>query len=485
MSKLTGKTGTFDVTEKSIMELQAAMDAGEVTSADLVIKYMERMKELNLSGPALNAVLELNVEAVTIAMAMDRERKIRGKRGPLHGIPVLLKGNIGTNDQMHTSAGSRALKDHYAPEDADLVKRLRDAGAVIMGKANLTEMAKFFAVDIKNGYSSWGGQVINPYNGEWDTSGSSSGSGVAVAASLCAAAVGTETCGSILSPSWRNGIVGLKPTVGLISRGGIVPLASSQDTAGPMGRTVEDVAILFGGLVGEDPADPATWYRDDQRETDYRKYLDPNGLKGKRIGVNRAVLSGLSEEEQELFESAVKVLEAQGAELVQDANADRFSGGYRLMKYEFKANLNHYLAKTGGAGTVKTLSEFIRYNEEHQELCLKYGQDNLMNAEFGTSGRLIEEEYLEEKIKCYEEREVVETVFAEHDLDIMVFPGVMDLPAVTNFPGLIVPAGYTSEGKPFGLGFMALEGQDGLLLTAGYAYEQAANLRQAPNMTKK
>ena len=470
----------YDVKEKSIMELQAAMEAGETTSAELVISYMNRIKEINLSGPALNAILELNVEAVTVAMAMDRERKLKGKRSNLHGIPVLIKGNIGTADQMHTSAGSRALKDHYAPEDANLVKQLREAGAVIMGKANLTEMAKFFAVDIKNGYSSWGGQVINPYGAGWDASGSSTGSAVAVAASLCAAAVGTETCGSILSPSWRNGIVGLKPTVGLISRGGIVPLASSQDTAGPMGRTVEDVAVLLGGLVGEDQGDPATWYRDDHREKDYTKYLDADGLSGMRIGVNRAVLGGFSEEEQKLFEDAVSVLEKQGAVLVQDTNVDRFSGGYRLMKYEFKANVNHYLAKNAGNGIVKTLGEFIQYNEDHQELCLKYGQDNLQNAEFGTSGRLIEEEYLEEKIKCHMLRDVVEEAFAEYDLEVMVFPGVMDLPAVTNFPGMIVPAGYTSEGKPFGITFMALEGEEGKLISAGYGYEQATKLRREP-----
>lgn len=473
----------YDITGKTIMELQKAMEAGETTSADLVISYMNRMKEINLSGPALNAILEFNVEAVTIAMAMDRERKLKGKRSNLHGIPVLIKGNIGTGDQMHTSAGSRALKDHYAPEDAHLVRMLREAGAVIMGKANLTEMAKYFSVDIKNGYSSWGGQVINPYGADWDASGSSTGSAVAVAASLCTAAVGTETCGSILSPSWRNGIVGLKPTVGLISRGGIVPLASSQDTAGPMGRTVEDVAILLGGLVGEDETDPATWYRDDHRETDYTKYLDADGLSGMRVGVNRAVLSGLSEEEQTLFEEAVGVLEQQGAVCVQDTNIDRFSGGYRLMKYEFKANVNHYLAKTGGIGTVKTLGEFIQYNEDHQELCLKYGQDNLLNAEFGTSGRMIEEEYLEEKIKCHKLRDVVEEAFAEHGLDVMVFPGVMDLPAVTNFPGMIVPAGYTSEGKPFGITFMALEGEEGKIIQAGYGYEQATKLRREPKFT--
>ncbi len=470
----------YDVVGKSILELQNAMENGETTSAELVISYMNRMKEINLSGPALNAILEFNVEAVTIAMAMDRERKLKGKRSNLHGIPVLIKGNIGTGDQMHTSAGSRALKDHYAPEDAHLVKMLREAGAVIMGKANLTEMAKFFSVDIKNGFSSWGGQVINPYGADWDASGSSTGSAVAVAASLCAAAVGTETCGSILSPSWRNGIVGLKPTVGLISRGGIVPLASSQDTAGPMGRTVEDVAVLLGGLVGEDQEDPATWYRDDHREKDYTKYLDTDGLSRMRIGVNRAVLGGLSEEEQKLFEDAVSVLEKQGAVLVQDTNVDRFSGGYRLMKYEFKANVNHYLAKNTGSGIVKTLGEFIKYNEDHQELCLKYGQDNLQNAEFGTSGRLIEEEYLDEKIKCHMLRDVVEEAFAEHDLEVMVFPGVMDLPAVTNFPGMIVPAGYTSEGKPFGITFMALEGEEAKLISAGYSYEQATKLRREP-----
>ena len=474
----------YDVTGKGILELQAAMEAGEVTSAELVISYMDRIKALNLSGPALNAILEFNVEAVTIAMALDRERKLKGKRSNLHGIPVMIKGNIGTGDQMHTSAGSCVLKDFYAPEDAHLVKKLREAGAVIMGKTNLSEMAKFFSLELKNGFSSWGGQVINPYGADWDASGSSTGSAVAVAASFCTAAVGTETCGSILSPSWRNGTVGLKPTVGLISRGGIVPLASSQDTAGPMGRTVEDVAVLLGAMVGEDREDPATWYRDDQRETDYTKYLDIDGLTGKRIGVNHAVLAEMNEDEQKLFANALEVMEQKGAILVHDVNVDRFRADRNLMAYEFKCNLNSYLGRNNANGDVKTLAEFIKYNEDHRELCLKYGQDRLMAAEFETSGRMIEEEYLNDKMNCWSKRKEIEDIFAEHELDVMVFPGVMDLPAVTNFPGLQVPAGYTSEGKPFGITWMALDGEDGKVLTVGYSFEQATKLRREPVFSK-
>ena len=469
----------YDITGKSVMQLQKAMENGETTSCELVLSYMERIRDLNVSGPALNAILEWNVEAVTIAMAMDRERRIKGKRGDLHGIPVLIKGNIGTGDQMHTSAGSRALADHFAPEDAHLVKKLREAGAVIMGKTNLTELAKYFAAGIKNGYSSLGGQVINAYCAEADASGSSTGSAVAVAASLCAAAVGTETCGSILSPSWRNGIVGLKPTLGLISRLGIVPLALSQDTAGPMGRCVEDVAVLLGGLAGEDPLDAATWYREDQRETDYTVFLDSKGLAGKRIGVNAASLSEFNESEQKLFADALEIMEKQGAVLAAYADIDRFRSDRSLMKYEFKVNMNHYLAKNNPGG-VRSLEELIRYNGEHRELCLKYGQDKLLESEFETSGRLTEGEYLNAKIACHGKRQVVEQVFADRNLDVMVFPGVMDLPAITGFPAICVPAGYLEDGRPFGITFMALEGEEGKILAAAYAFEQASGLRREP-----
>ncbi len=469
----------YDITGKSIMELQKAMEDGETTSCELVLSYMERIRELNGNGPALNAILEWNVEAVTIAMAMDRERRIKGKRGNLHGIPVLIKGNIGTGDQMHTSAGSRALANHFAPEDAHLVERLREAGAVIMGKTNLTELAKYFSSGIKNGYSSLGGQVINAYCADADASGSSTGSAVAVAASLCAAAVGTETCGSILSPSWRNGIVGLKPTLGLVSRTGIVPLALSQDTAGPMGRCVEDVAVLLGGIAGEDPQDAATWYRDDQRANDYTVFLDRNGLAGKRVGINTASLSEFTDSEQKQFADALEAMEKQGAILVANADIDRFRSDRALMKYEFKVNMNHYLAKNNPGG-VRSLEELIRYNGEHRELCLKYGQDKLVESEFETSGRLTEEEYLGAKLDCHGKRQVVEKVFSDRKLDVMVFPGVMDLPAITGFPGICVPAGYRDDGRPFGITFMALEGEEGKILSAAYAYEQATGLRREP-----
>ncbi len=315
----------FNIEEASINYLQDAMSKGEVTSRELVLLYLERIAKYDKSGPKLNSVLEINPDALFIADAMDHERETTGVRGPLHGIPVLLKDNINTHDKMHTSAGSVALADLYAPYDAFLVMKLRDAGAVILGKANMTEFANYMADGMPNGYSSRGGQVLNPYNAEKDPSGSSTGSAVAVSANLCTVAVGTETCGSIIGPAYMSGIVGIKPTVGLISRYGIIPISNSQDTAGPLARTVEDAAILLGELAGMDQNDPATWASRGRAYSDYTQFLDKNGLKGARIGICLNGFDRASSGEQKVISSAIDVMEKSKAVLVHGIELPRVS----------------------------------------------------------------------------------------------------------------------------------------------------------------
>ncbi|MCL6446205.1 MAG: CapA family protein [Alicyclobacillus sp.] len=365
----------------SIATLQQGFERGEVTSADLVAGFISRIAEIDKQGPSINAVLEINPDAWQLAEALDAERRSGQVRGPLHGIPVLVKDNIDTADKLHTSAGSIALANHYAREDAFLVKRLRDAGAIILGKANMTEWANFMSDHMPNGYSSRGGQVLNPYGpGKFDVGGSSSGSAAAVAANLATAAVGTETSGSILSPASQNSLVGIKPTVGLISRSGIIPIAHSQDTAGPIARTVADAAVLLGVLTGIDPADPATRASFGRTHADYTLFLDPNGLRGARIGVPRKRFFGYSPEADRLVEDALEVMRREGAVIVDPADiphADELGEHeWTVLLYEFKADLTAYLASLGPAAPVKTLRDVIAFNERNRERAMPYfGQD--------------------------------------------------------------------------------------------------------------
>lgn len=476
----------FQIEEATIKQIAVALDNEWIDSQTLVAMYMKRVAELDQSGPRLNAVLELNPDALHIAAALDRERKLTGPRSILHGVPILIKDNINTFDKMHTSAGSLALAENYAPYDAFVVERLRSAGAVILGKTNLTELANFMTENMPNGYSSRGGQVLNAYGpGKFDTGGSSSGSGVAVAASLCAAAIGTETSGSIISPACCSSIVGIKPTLGLISRTGIVPIAHSQDTAGPMARTVEDAAILLGFLTGMDSKDPVTVCSKDQVAADYTQYLDRNGLQGTRIGVPQYIYKYLSPEEAELMHQCINEIRQLGAEVIEDKELESHDkiDNYDVLIYEFKSDLNAYLSTLGAHTKMKSLKDIIDFNNDHAERILKHGQTILEQCE-NTTGALTEPEYIKAKLQDLRlsRTEGIDAYLAKNHLDAMLFPSTagVSIAAKAGYPSIAVPAGYCKSGEPFGITFSAEAFSEGKLIKLAYAYEQGTKKRVAP-----
>lgn len=468
----------------TINEIQTAMENGELTSKELTIVYMERIAQYDQSGPKINSIIELNPDAIHIAESLDTERKMLGVRGPLHGIPIVLKDNIDTADKMHTSAGSIALENHIAKEDSFVAQQLRDAGAVLLGKANLTEWANFMTEGMPNGYSSRGGQVLNPYGpGKLDVGGSSSGPGAAVASHFATAGIGTETCGSILSPASSNSLVGIKPTVGLISRSGIIPISHSQDTAGPMTRTVADAAILLEALVGIDKRDPATLKSVESSPEIYTDHLDPNGLNGIRIGVDHRHIDELSEEEASLFNKAIKEMGAGGAELVY-VNMSHENMDSSVLFHEFKNGLNAYLSQVEPHLPVHTLSELIDFNERYADKALTYGQTLLATSD-SKSGALTEPEYLMDRVKDIRlsQEEGIDAIMEKHNLDVLLSPNNMGalLPALAGYPSITVPAGYTeSEGKPLGVTFTAAAFSEPKLIRISYAYEQATNHRVNP-----
>lgn len=468
--------------EATIDDMQAKMESGELTSHDLVLMYQARIAVFDKT---IHSVLELNPDALHIAAALDSERKLKGARGPLHGIPVLLKDNIDTHDKMHTSAGSLALKDSIAPKDSFIAAKLREAGAVILGKTNMTEWANFMANGMKSGYSSRGGQVQNPYGpGKFDVGGSSAGSGASIAANLAAVAVGTETDGSILNPASQNSLVGIKPTVGLVSRAGIIPIAHTQDTAGPMARTVKDAVYLLKAIAGQDPGDPATMLA--LPEFDNNNLFHLKGLKGAKIGIAREDYIGkLSEDQERIFQKAVDQLEELGAEVVEVAiPASNAKWGYKVLSYEFKADINAYLSRLAPHIPIRTLADLIAFNYDHGEKMLKYGQEILLESE-ETSGTLTEAEYLDElEYNLYMSREQgVDYVLKEYNVDAILFP--MDgstIPSKAGYPSVTVPAGYTSEGEPVGITFTGTAFSEPLLIKLAYAYEQATMVRRAPEL---
>src|SRR6266478_599905 len=370
---------TFEFEEITIAELQEGMKAGKYTARGIAERYLTRIEALDKRGPAVNSVIEVNPDALALAEASDRERKEKGARGPLHGIPVLIKDNIDTADKMMTTAGSLALVGSKPPKDSTVVQRLREAGAVIIGKTNLSEWANIRARHSTSGWSGRGGQTKNPYALDRNPCGSSSGSGAATSANFCAAAIGTETDGSIVCPSSTNGLAGIKPTVGLVSRGGIIPISHSQDGAGPMCRTVRDAAILLGALTGVDPDDPATADSAGKSQTDYTRFLDPNGLKGARIGVGRKYF-GFMDAVDKVMEAALDAMKKEGAILVDPVEIET-AGKWgetesTVFMYELKANLNAYLARPGFNPPVKTLKDIIEFNEKNREKEMPYfGQD--------------------------------------------------------------------------------------------------------------
>jgi amidase len=493
-----------DLEEKTIAELQAEMESGRRTSRQLVEAYVERIQSLDTSGPTLRAVIELNPDAIAIADTLDRERSDGGVRGPLHGVPILLKDNIGTADKMESTAGSLALVGAKPSQDAFAAARLRAAGAVLLGKANMSEWANFRSTHSSSGWSARGGQALNPYALDRSPCGSSSGSASAVAANLCAASVGTETDGSILCPASINGIVGIKPTVGLTSRAGVIPISHSQDTVGPFGRTVADAALLLGALAGEDARDPATQARAGQVPVDYRLYLHVGALRGARIGIPREVHTGFSEKTDAVFATVIETLQALGAVLVDPANLPSSSKMHTsdaeltVLLYEFKADLNAYLAALGPGAQVHSLEELIAFNREQSAKEMPYfGQELFEVAQ--AKGPLTEEEYLKARAECLRlaRDEGIDAVMREHNLDALCMPtaepawkidlidgdhsmgGASQPAAQAGYPAISVPAGHTF-GLPLGVTFMGLAFSEPKLIGFAYAFEQATRVRRAP-----
>src|SRR5438034_972544 len=390
-------TAPFELEEATIADLQAGMASGKYSARSLVTAYLQRIDELDRKGPALRAVLEPNPDALAQAAALDAERKAKGARGPLHGIPVLVKDNVATRDRMQSTAGSLVLVGVVPPRDAFLVERLRAAGAVLLGKANLSEWANFRSTHSSSGWSGRGGQCRNPYALDRTPSGSSSGSGVAVSANLCAVAIGTETDGSIVSPSTCCGIVGIKPTLGLVSRTWVIPIAHSQDTAGPMARSVADAATLLGALTGVDARDEASAASAGRSRTEYTSVLDPAGLKGARLGVCRSRFMGYSPATDALMEGAIDALKRLGAVVMDPADiatAGQFDESeFAVLLYEFKADLNKYLGEWAPAAGAKTLADLIAFNERTKEKEMPYfGQEIFVQAQ--AKGPLTDQDYL-------------------------------------------------------------------------------------------
>ena len=492
----------IDPTEQSISALQDLMASDLLSSRDLTAAYLQRIERLDQNGPALNAVLELNPDALDIAAGLDAERMRSGPRGPLHGIPILLKDNIDTADRMHTTAGSAALSGHIAVQDAFLVRKLRDAGAVILGKSNLSEWANFRSTRSTSGWSSLGGQTRNPYALDRNPCGSSSGSAVAVSANLCAAAVGTETSGSIICPSHINGIVGIKPTVGLISRSGIIPISHSQDTAGPMARTVKDAAILLGAMSGIDARDQVTRHAFGNSYSDYTQFLDPAGLRGARIGIARNFF-GFDPHVDQIVHRCIDTISQQGADVIDPVIIEGTDTLKNIMSelllYEFKAGLNDYLADLPPHAPIHSLAELVEFNRNNREQIMPFfGQEQLLTSL--DKGPLTDLYYRKTRDACLRlSREVgIDATMSTHNLDAILAPsggpawltdllngdnfaGGCSMPAaVAGYPHISVPAGFIF-GLPVGISFFASAYQEPTLLKLAYAFEQATHARRPPS----
>ncbi|WIG57597.1 MAG: putative secreted amidase [Ktedonobacterales bacterium] len=499
-----GNSAPFPELETAaIASLQAAMTDGQLSARALVEMYLARIEALDTNGPTIRAIIETNPDALSIADALDTERAFTGSRGPLHGIPILLKDNIDTADRMNTTAGSLALLGARPQRDAFVAARLRAAGAILLGKANMSEWANFRSSHSSSGWSARGGQALNPYALDRTPCGSSSGSASAVAASLAAASLGTETDGSILCPGAANGVVGIKPTVGLTSRAGVIPIAHSQDTVGPFGRTVADAAALLNVIAGPDPRDPATAASATRSITDYTQFLSKDALRGVRIGIPREVYFGYSEKTDAIIEAALETLTALGAVLVDPANiptAKRMNESQselEVLYYEFKANLNAYLSDLPGA-SVRSLEELIAFNTAHVEQEMPYfGQELLVASQ--AKGPLTDLSYLNalEENQRLSRQEGIDAVMEQHQLDALVMPtgapawkidlidgdhglgGSSQPAALAGYPAISVPAGYTF-GLPVGITFMGRAFSEPKLIALAYAFEQATQVRKPP-----
>jgi amidase len=474
--------------ESTIEEMHQAMEEGKVTAKQLVLYYLDRIARLDKGEPYINSVLEINPDVIQIAEALDRERKEKGSRGPLHGIPILLKDNIATGDKMPTSAGTLALKNWRAKQDAFLVKKLREAGAVILGKANMTELANAVSTTMWAGYSAKGGQVLNPYGpGEFFVGGSSSGSAVAVACNFIAASIGTETSQSLLSPAIQNSIVTIKPTFGLVSRDGIIPFTYSQDVAGPMTRTVADAAIVLSAIAFEDEKDEATKALGVGRQTQYIQHLKKDGLQGKRIGIFRNVPADFiesGEHQPELFEKAIETIKQLGAEVIDsiDMPSIHRDWDWNVSRYELKHSLNHFFATAEPPTRFRDFDELLYYYEVNEQ---KYGYDKLTGRK-SVADTLANSEYIEARLAAilYAQECGIDQVIDENGLDAILFPTYAgaDVSARAGYPSIAVPCGYNAEGRPFGITFAGKAFQEPALIEIAYAFEQHTLYRKKPNM---
>ncbi|HTZ95933.1 MAG TPA: amidase [Terriglobales bacterium] len=491
----------FELDEITIPDLQDGMKSGRFTAQDLVEKYIARIHEIDKQGPAINSVIELNPDAPSIAESLDRERKEKGPRGSLHGIPVLIKDNIDTADRMMTTAGSLALLGSKPPKDSFVAQRLRAAGAVILGKTNLSEWANIRSSHSTSGWSGRGGLTKNPYALDRNPCGSSSGTGAGLSANLAACGIGTETDGSIVCPSSSNGLAGIKPTVGLISRSGIIPISHSQDSAGPMCRTIRDAAIMLGALTGVDPEDPATTPSAGKSHTDYAQFCDSDGLKGARIGVARKYF-GFNDGVDALMEQSLDVMRKQGATVIDPADIatlGKFDESELLVfMYELKAGLNSYLARLGPDAPVKSLEEIIEFNQRNRQKEMPYfGQDLFLKSE--SKGPLTEKKYVDALAKNHQlaRTEGIDATMDKYHLDAIVAPtggpawltdlingdhvagGSSNAAAVAGYPNINVTAGYL-WGLPVGISFFGRAWSEATLIRLAYSFEQATKARQAP-----
>lgn len=493
----------FEFSEFTIAELQAGLKAGTISSVKLTELYLRRISEIDQGRHDLLSVIEVNPEAMQLAEQMDKERKAGKLRGALHGIPIMIKDNIDTADKMHTTAGSLALENHIAAKDAFVVSQLRKSGAIILAKTNLSEWANFRSTRSSSGWSSRGGQTRNPYIINRSPCGSSAGSAVAVSANLCAVAVGTETDGSVVAPASFCGIVGLKPTVGLVSRSGIIPISATQDTAGPMTRTVADAAVLLNAMVGVDPADAVTLNAKDKIAKDYTTFLNKDALKGKRIGVEQSFLRGRQEEVVALYQKEIEQLKKMGAiivpvELVKETGPLGESE-FQVLLYEFKDGLNKYLSTVKNG--VKSMSELIAYNKKNAEKTMPYFKQELVEMS-NAKGNLSSEEYKTALAKSTSARGIIDRTMQANQLDAIVGtsygpahcidwvngdqdPGFYFCPpaAMAGYPHITVPMGDI-HGLPVGLSFVASAYQEGTIIGMAYAYEQATKHRKIPNFKR-
>lgn len=490
-----------ELDELTIADLSQAMATGKWSARDITQKYLTRIESLDRRGPALNSVIEINPDAIEIANRLDQERQQKGARSPLHGIPILIKDNLDTADKMMTTAGSLALVGSKPKTDSFVAAKLRAAGAVILGKTNLSEWANIRSTHSTSGWSGRGGQTKNPYALDRNPCGSSSGSGAAVSANLCAVAIGTETDGSIVCPASANGVVGIKPTVGLTSRSGIIPISHTQDGAGPLARTVRDAAIVLGAMTGVDSDDNATVASQGKAFNDYTRFLDPNGLKGARIGVVRKYF-GFSDSVDSLMEESLTLMKRQGAILVDPAEIETLGkfddSEFLVFLYELKANLNAYLTKLGPSAPVKSLKEIIEFNEKHRDHEMPFfGQDIFIKSE--AKGPLTEKEYTDALAKNRQLARVegIDAVMDKHKLDALVAPtgspawptdlvngdhssgGSSNAAAVAGYPNINVPAGHL-WGLPVGISFFGRAWSEPTLIKLAYAFEQATKARIVP-----